>query len=313
MNVRFWGVRGSYPVAGPDTVRYGGHTSCIEVRLDDGSWTILDAGSGLRGLGDEMMENGFAEGGKEATFFITHTHWDHIMGMPFFAPAQVPGNRFTVYGRRREADQFGLGQVFVEQQASDYFDHTFSECQAEFRFHEIGEGDMMAAGGATITCARLNHPSYALGYRITADGGTLAYVTDTSPFDDILIEDEFIADPKKAVLPPNSPRREQLAQLHEALLGLLAGADLVIYDTFFEPEGYASRPHWGHSTPDHAIANCRAAGAKRLALFHHAPDNSDKTMDQLEDKYRQQVRGSGLAVFAAAEGYELQCCNSISP
>ena len=307
MNVRFWGVRGSYPVAGLDTVRYGGNTSCVSIKLDDGSFIVLDAGTGLRNLGDEMMSNGFTDGDGEATILISHTHWDHIMGMPFFRPATVAGNRFIVHARRRESCDLNLHDVFVGQQSSDYFDHAFNEFKAYFEFVEIVEGDFFSTGDATITCARLNHPCYSLGYRIVADGGIVAYVTDTSPFEDILIEDSFIADPKTAMHAPDTPRGKLMLDLRDKVVELISGADLVVYDTFFEPQGYSSRPHWGHSTPDHAIQACRDAGAKKLALFHHAPENTDETMDELRAKYRDQAKGTGLEVVVAIEGQQIRC------
>jgi len=305
MDIRFWGVRGSYPVAGPNTIRYGGNTSCVEVRLDDGTLIILDAGSGLRALGERMMASEFGEGRGQATFLISHTHWDHIMGLPFFAPAKVAGNEFVVYGRRRDKGP-SLERLFSYQQSREHFDTPFEEFAARFTFREIVEGDVLAAGSATITCTLLNHPGYALGYRIAADGAALVYVADTSPFDEVLLEDSFVAGPKDATPEPNSPRRRRLAAMKQRWLALLAGADLVIYDTFFEPASFVVRPHWGHSTPLHATEACVAAGAKRLALFHHAPDNSDKTMDQLQETYRRQAAACGLEVFAAAEGLEVR-------
>jgi phosphoribosyl 1,2-cyclic phosphodiesterase len=304
MRIRFWGVRGSYPVAGRSTVRYGGNTSCIEVELDDRTLLILDAGSGLRPLGDHLVKGEFGKGNGKATFLITHTHWDHIMGMPFFAPASVAGNEFTVYALKR--DGMPLESIFVEQQSTEYYDHPFTEFPARFTFREISAGDILAAGSATITSGRLNHPYYALAYRIVADGAVLGYVTDTSPFREVLIEDWFIKNPADAAPSPEGPRHDALVRLREGLVKLMAEADLVIYDTFFEPEGYRSRPHWGHSTPDDAISDCQKARAKRLALFHHAPDNSDEQMDRLQEKYREKAKGGGLNVFAAYEGLELR-------
>lgn len=304
MKICFWGVRGSYPVAGPDTVRYGGNTSCIEVRLNDGTLLILDAGSGLVGLGKKLMSTEFGRGQGRATFFLTHTHWDHIMGMPLFAPARVPGNEFTFYALKR--DGMSLESVFTGQQSPEYSDRPFAEFPAEFTFREISEGNILGPGNATITCARLNHPNYALAYRIVADGAALAYVTDTSPYREVLIEDWFIKNPAEAAPPPDGPRRDEMAKLNESVIELMADADLVIYDTFFEPEGYKTRPHWGHSTPDDAIVACRAARAKKLALFHHAPENPDSKMDELGAKYRDVVKGTGLEVLVSREGLEIE-------
>jgi phosphoribosyl 1,2-cyclic phosphodiesterase len=243
MDVRFWGVRGSYPVTGAGTVCYGGNTSCIEVRLNDGTLIILDAGSGLRLLGDSLMagDDGFATGDGNATIVLTHTHWDHIMGVPHFAPAGISGNQFTVYGRKKDVELVTLEDVFHGQQDVAYSDARFQDFTAEFEFEEILEGDMIGAGGATITTALLNHPCHALGYRVHADGATIVYITDTSPFTDVLLGTEFVSDPQEVIPPKGSPRRTEMAQLHDGVLKLMEGADLVIYDTFFEPEGYAMR------------------------------------------------------------------------
>ena len=303
MKIRFWGVRGSYPVPGKDTVRYGGNTSCIEVRLDDGTWIILDAGTGLRQLGYHMMRNGFGDGGGEATFLLTHTHWDHIMGMPHFEPAKVAGNTFHVYGLKR--DGLTLQQVFEGQQTPEYHDQSFSEFPAEFVFHEITEGDLLGVGSATVSTARLNHPNYALGYRIVADGGSVVYITDTSPYDTVLIEDTFIKDPADVSPAEGTPRKQEMARFHAQILRLMRRADLVIFDTFFEQAGYDSRPHWGHSMPVHAIENCKTVGVKRLALFHHAPENTDDDMDDLKQKYCDGTETDELRVIMSHEGLEL--------
>jgi phosphoribosyl 1,2-cyclic phosphodiesterase len=303
MKLRFWGVRGSYPVPGSDTVRYGGNTSCVEVRLNDGTLIILDAGSGLRELGKQLMATEFARGKGQATILLTHTHWDHIMGFPHFEPARVAGNRFEIYGRGREG-ALSLSELFERQQSSEFCDHSLSEFDADIDFQEIVEGDIVAAGSATISCARLNHPNYALGYRITADSKSLVYVTDTSPYSDVLIGDHFIKDVSEVTPEDNSPQKQEMARLHASLLRLLRKADMVVYDTCFEPEGYNSRPHWGHSTPEDAMANCRSVGARRLVLFHHAPENTDSAMDKLKDKYCGNG-SSDLETIMSHEGMEL--------
>ncbi len=303
MKVRFWGVRGSYPVPGPETVRYGGNTSCVEVRFADNTLVILDLGSGARPLGDHLMNTEFGQGRGRATILLTHTHWDHIMGLPFFEPAQVPGNSFDVYGIARPGSS--LQQIFEAQQSVEYFGFPFSDLKADFTFHEVSPGDMLSAGSATITTSRLNHPSYALGYRIVEDQHSLVYVTDTSPFTDVLIEDSFIADPQDAVPEDGSPRRQEMNRYHAHLLRLMRKADVAIYDTFFEPDGYASRPHWGHSTAEAALENAKAVGVKKLAMFHHAPENSDEEMDALGRKYAEAGARDGLEVVVSHEGMEL--------
>lgn len=195
--------------------------------------------------------------------------------------------------------------MLEDQQSTEYFDYPFSDFKADFAFHEISPGDMLSAGNATITTSRLNHPNYALGYRVVEDGTSLVYVTDTSPFTDILIEDYFISDPEEAIPENGSPRRQEMNKYHAHILRLMRRADLVVYDTFFEPEGYESRPHWGHSTPQAALENAKAVGVRKLAMFHHAPENSDEEMDELAAKYARLGEERGVEVIVSKEGMEL--------
>ncbi|MDP6125381.1 MAG: MBL fold metallo-hydrolase [Candidatus Latescibacteria bacterium] len=303
MTIRFWGVRGSYPVPGADTARYGGNTSCVEVRLNDGTHIILDAGSGIRPLGHALMEGAFGQGVGEAHLLISHTHWDHIMGFPFFEPANVSGNRLTIWGRKREG--YPLKDVFAGQQVFPFSNRPFDNFKADLEFKEILEGEPFSVGGAKVIAVHLNHPFHDLGYRIEADGKILSYVTDTSPYEDILLEDEFVKDPNDAMPAIGTPAAERQQACYDSVIESLKDADLAIYDTFFEPEGYESRPHWGHSTPVHAIESCKKAGVKCLALFHHAPDNTDAAMDDVVAKYQGEVSSDPLEVLGAREGEEL--------
>jgi phosphoribosyl 1,2-cyclic phosphodiesterase len=302
MKIRFWGVRGSYPVPGPDTNRYGGNTSCVAVRIPDGGPNIIiDAGTGLRKLGKAMMQEEFGQGAGTAHLLVSHTHWDHIQGLPFFSPVYHKGNKFFVYARQR--DDTHLRAVFASQTDSPYFPVPFESVQADVSFRELVEGAQFEIGPVKVSCTRLNHPWIAIAYRLDYDGHSVAYVTDTAPFRDILIEQEFIRTPPKPGEPLRPEDAAKLSAMRQGVVRLCEGADVVIYDTQFTPEEYRERPHWGHSCPDDAIEIAREAGARSLVLYHHAPERTDDQIDALLAHHRKQT--PDLELLAAAEGLEL--------
>jgi len=302
MKIRFWGVRGSYPVPGVETNRYGGNTSCVAVKTsDDGPFIIIDAGTGLRKLGKEMMQSEWGEGAGTAHLLVSHTHWDHIQGLPFFSPMYHKGNKFFVYARQR--DDTHLRAVFASQTDSPYFPVPFENVQADVAFRELVEGARFEIGPVKVRCTRLNHPWIAIAYRLDFEGRSVCYVTDTAPFRDILIEQEYIRQPPKPGDPLKPDDAAKLAAMRDGVVRLCEGADLVIYDTQFTPEEYMVRPHWGHSCPADAIEIARAAGSKNLVLFHHAPERTDDQIDALLAAHR--ASAPDLQLTAAAEGMEL--------
>jgi phosphoribosyl 1,2-cyclic phosphodiesterase len=305
MKVRFWGVRGSLPVPGRHTNRYGGNTSCVEVR-PRGDWPIIiDAGTGIRRLGKSMMEQHFGEGRGTAYVLISHTHWDHIQGLPFFSPFYQAGNQVHVFARQREDTH--LQTIFASQTEDPYFPVPLSSLRARIDFHELVEGSRFTVGRAQVSCTRLNHPWIAMAYRVDVDGASVVYCSDTAPFADVLLEHEFVRTPPKLGEPLEPAVAAKLAAMRAALVALCRGADLLIYDTQFTPEEYRLRPHWGHSTPDDAIVVAREAGVRSLCLYHHAPARTDDQQDEILARYRAQVReaGEGFDVVAAYEGLEL--------
>src|SRR6188474_2502044 len=193
MRVRFWGVRGSLPVPGSKTERYGGNTSCVEVRSAAGTRVIIDAGTGIRRLGKELMRQEFENGRGAAHLLISHTHWDHIQGLPFFAPLYQAGNHLSVYARRR--DDVHLRTVFTSQTGDPYFPTSIEEAKAQISFRELADSARFEIADVQVACTRLNHPYVATAYRLSVDGASVAYVSDTAPFSDILFENEFIAQP----------------------------------------------------------------------------------------------------------------------
>jgi phosphoribosyl 1,2-cyclic phosphodiesterase len=322
MFVRFWGVRGSYPVPGEATCRYGGHTPCVQVCPDDESVVILDAGTGLRRLGKVLVGDAVpgsaavTKGGdRRATscgrgeghchLLISHTHWDHIQGLPFFAPLYVPGNRVTIYGRQREVH---LGDIFAGQTQDPYFPVSLQDVGADVGYRELIEGTRFALGDSIeVSCARLNHPYIAVGYRVDADGGSVAYISDTAPFDRIVLGYDFVPSTPDVDKAPPEKDAAVLQAMREGVLELCRDVDLVIFDTMFEMSEYRSYPHWGHSAPEHAVAVAEEAGARALALFHHHPARSDEQLDAIHARV---AASTSLHVIAAREGLEVDCTGS---
>ncbi len=290
MRIRFWGTRGSLPTPGPGTVRYGGNTSCVEVRAADGTLLVLDAGTGLRGLGVDLLERG---GKVRGHLLIGHTHWDHIQGLPFFAPLFGPDNEWDIYAPQ------GIGQALQDTLAGQmqytYFPVSLQQLGATIRYHDLLEGTLLA-GGVRVIAQYLNHPALTLGYRLEADGVAIVYATDHEPHARQQAEGTRAATAEDA-------HAEDLR--HAAFL---AGADLVIHDAQYTAAEYSGKVGWGHSTVEYAVDLCAAAGVKRLALFHHEPLRSDDAVDALVAAARARVSalGSNLQIIAAAEGQILE-------
>ena len=305
MRVRFWGVRGSLPVPGAKTERYGGNTSCVEIKSAAGTRIIIDAGTGIRRLGKDLMHEEFESGRGSAHLLISHTHWDHIQGLPFFSPLYQEGNHLFVYARGR--DDVHLRAVFASQTDDPYFPISLDHARAGISFREMADSARFEIAEVKVTCARLNHPYVATAYRLSVDGASVAYVSDTAPFSDILFENQYIAQPPplRAALPEAD--RTKLRAMRDGVVRLCEGADLVIYDTMFTPDDYLRIPHYGHSRPSDALDVCREAGARRLALFHHAPERSDVEVDAILAETRAQALGAGLPldITAAYEGLDI--------
>ncbi len=268
----FWGVRGSTPTVDPATWRYGGNTPCLELIAPDGTQFILDCGTGLRMLGSRW---GAPKGGKaaETHILVTHYHWDHIQGIPFFSPLYVENNEFHFYSfRSKFLGRDSLKQVFEAQMASPYFPVDMSAMSAKRKFKEVDGGESFKVGENKITARWLNHPQGCLGFRIETPAGTVAYATDNEPGD---------------------------AKLNESLHELAAGADIFINDAQFTPEQLeTTRKGWGHSSWREGAKVARQMGAKTLVLFHHDPDSTDRMVDSI----LRQAREEFDSVFAASEG-----------
>ena len=286
MRVRFWGARGSLAKPGPSTLRYGGNTSCVEVRTAAGTLIVIDCGTGLHGLGQALMSA--QKPSMKGHVLISHTHWDHIQGIPFFAPFFMPETEWDIYGPK------GIGQSLRDSLAGQmqyaYFPVALEQLDANIRYHELIEGTFQM-DDVTVTTRYLNHPALTVAYRLEADGAAIVYASDHEP------HSRHLATGKGQML------GEDLRHCQ-----FLAGADLVIHDAQYTSDEYPSKLGWGHSTIEYALAVCRVAGAKRLALTHHDPLRSDDALDRLVEKARADLSGdaSALEVFAAAEGQTLE-------
>ncbi len=300
MKVKFWGVRGSYPVPGISTNKYGGNTPCVEVRLDNGQLIIIDAGTGIRPLGQSLMNNGFGSGKGKADILISHPHWDHIQGFPFFKPLFVDGNQFTIHAR--PSNHMRLKEIMAYQNQDFFMPVSFNAIKARLDFKEIEADHKFKLDGAIVKTFRLNHPNIALGYRIEADGKTFAYVSDTAPFENVLIGETFIPTPPP---PANDEEIRLMSEYQFKLNSILEDVDFMVYDTFFQINEYIKNPHWGHSTPEHGIDLCMESGVARMALFHHAPSNTDEILDGMAEYYRTKSKETHVEVLVAREGVEI--------
>ncbi len=302
MQAIFWGVRGSYPVPGPDTVRYGGNTSCVELLAHSGERVIVDAGTGLARLGEALASQGVR--GGDYHVLLSHLHWDHIQGLPFFAPAYDGDARLALHALHD--DMQTLEQIVRGVTRHDFFPTPIDALPARVSYQPVQPGRGFGALSFAVTPFRLNHPFGAVGYRIEADGVRCAYVCDTAPFDLLLHKQHFLRGPE----PLDEADRRALQALRAGVVEAIRGCDLVIYDTHYTPEEYQRFPHFGHSTPDHAIDLCTGLGVGTLALFHHAPNRTDDELDRLATYYRHRGELSGIEVVTAREGMALQVSRS---
>jgi len=250
--VRFWGVRGSIACADAGTSRYGGNTSCLEVRCG-GRLFMFDAGTGFRYLGNAIID----EAPVDADLFLTHTHFDHVVGLPFFRPAFDPKNTLRIWAGHLLPDhtvQYVLRQMMM----APLFPVPIDIFMAKVSFHDFHAGETLEPQpGVRLRTAPLHHPNGATGYRIEYGGKSICYLTDT----------EHIVD-----------------EPDENILGLIAGADIVIYDSMFNEEEFAQRKGWGHSTWQEGAHLCEQAEAKQFVIFHHDPDHSDDMLDKVAEE-----------------------------
>ena len=292
MRLRFWGTRGSIATPGPGTNHFGGNTSCVELTTDSGQRFIFDCGTGARPLGAHLMANGPKP--VVANILLSHTHWDHIQGFPFFAPLFVPGNKITICGP--EGCNKSLPDVLSGQMEYTYFPVELTQLGAKLEYRDMTEGTH-EFGDVRITAQYLNHPAVALGYRVEADGVTLLYLCDHEPFNDALWRSD--APPGKIDSMLHAGDRRHAA--------FMKGGDLVIHDAQYTPEEYPAKKNWGHSPFTYVVEAAAAAGVRKLILTHHDPTHDDAFLAGVEVRARELADqiGSPMDIHCAHEGWDL--------
>lgn len=273
MLVEFFGVRGSCPCPSPSHGRYGGNTACVALTVAGEPPMVFDMGTGLQSFGRTQPTDGTFRG----TALVTHIHWDHVQGLPFFPPADRKGAEFDIYGPTH--DEGTLADCFDAFMCPPYFPVRFRDLRGEYRFHDIGE-TRFTVGGAEVLAREVPHTGPTLGYRVSRDGATVAYVSDhQAPVG--------------------------LDSVPAGVLELAEGADLLIHDAQYTRAEFAEKSHWGHCTTDYALRVAEEAGAKCVVLFHHDPSHTDADMDEIVAHTRKLAGPHGPEVLGACEGMKL--------
>lgn len=300
MKIRFWGVRGSIPCPGPKTQKYGGNGACLELRVEgDERIFIVDAGSGIRELGTYLMANDLPNGPFNIELYLSHTHWDHIMGFPFFVPIYIPNTKMKVFGPVT-FEEDPLEDVVGGQMKYRYFPVNVGELSSDIEYIRLKENPGIDLGnGIHLVTKFLNHPITALGYRFEHKGKVFCTCYDTEPFRNLFITDPEDPDYDEAM----AVEGEEVAiEQNKAIEEFFAGADLLIYDAQYTEEEFPARVGWGHTYIEYAIAAANRAGVKKLALFHHDPDRTDDQIDEMAKTYCEPGRYGDTEVFFAQEG-----------
>jgi len=276
--VRCWGTRGSIPSPGPATAGYGGNTTCVEIQAGDAR-IIFDAGTGIRLLGDKLT----AENASKAAIFLTHFHWDHIQGFPFFAPVYNPEFNLRIVGP--EQDGMDVESLFAGQMGPVYFPVPYEALSANLAFDHLNEG-VWEEDGIRMRAMRMRHPSYTVGYRVEAFGRSVVFIPDN----------ELVGGP----FPTPSGWRDKLEKF-------VGGADILIHDAMYTDAEYPRMEGWGHSTFSQTLELAERSGVKQVFFFHHAPERSDRELNHILQGYRNEVgeRGLNLEVHAAFEGKQV--------
>lgn len=288
MKIRFWGVRGSIPSPGRKTVRYGGNTTCIEIETDDGATIILDAGSGIHPLSHSLLK----KLPLSCSIFITHTHWDHIQGLPFFVPVFIPGNHIRIYGAVDPVLQKDIGDILSRQMEYCYFPVREAELKADIQYSSLHERQTVEIGSAVVTNIVMNHPVLNFGYRIDCNGRKIFFTGDNEPLYNIYQPgDDY-----------HTEYENQISRKNAMLADFIRDADVLIADAAYTEKEYPAKKGWGHGTYDSCIEMAKNAGVQTLYLTHHEPLRSDDELDSIQ---KQMSEIKALPVCIAYEGLEI--------
>ena len=291
MKFKFWGVRGSIASPGPDTVKYGGNTTCIEIRTDNNDLIILDAGTGIHALAQSLLK----QMPIDAHIFITHTHWDHIQGLPFFLPIFIPGNRISIYGSVDPVTNEKINRALAVQLQYSYFPIQEAQLKAKIAYLTITPGAPVNVGDATITPIILNHPVLNFGYRVDCDGQSIFFTGD------------YEIQPN--IYDPEEEDYEQfqrfLDEKQKEVALAMKDVDALIIDSSYTPEEYATKRGWGHGTYESAIKLAAAANAKKLFFTHHEPTRSDAELDEIHLALLASNPAPACQLFIAREGIDI--------
>lgn len=293
MKLKFWGVRGSIPAPGPNTQHYGGNTTCLELRSDAGELIILDAGTGIFPLAQSLM----AQQPIKANIFITHTHWDHIHGLPFFLPFFSPVNQVEIYGPFDVVSQESISRVMDVQMQYSYFPIREAELRAAIKYNNLQFGQSVVIGDATVSAILMNHPVVDYGYRIDCAGKSVFFTGDHEPWSNIYELGEEGYDEYGTLV------RQQQKQFED----FIDGVGVLVVDCSYTREEYRSKQGWGHSTFDYAIDLALRVRAGTLICTHHEPTRSDQDLDKIFAGILHEREGalSGLELLLAREGMEV--------
>ncbi|MCK5230451.1 MAG: MBL fold metallo-hydrolase, partial [Desulfobulbaceae bacterium] len=288
---------------GPNTVKYGGNTVCIELRIKETDrLIIIDAGSGIRELGNYMLGHDLPKGPIKTEIYLTHTHWDHIMGFPFFPPIYIPKTKLKIYGPV-SYEQDTLEKIVGGQLTYRYFPVREAELGAEIEYIQLKEGSFDLGDGITLITKYLNHPILCLGYRFEYRGKVFCTCYDTEPFQNLFSTDPEDPSYDEAMAEEGAMVAEEQ---NKSVENFIAGANLLVYDTQYTLEEYASKVGWGHSSFEYAIAAANRAGVKSMAFFHHEPMRTDAQIDELAEFYCEPGKYGPTRTFFAREEMEIE-------
>jgi phosphoribosyl 1,2-cyclic phosphodiesterase len=301
LSVRFWGVRGSIPCPGSSTVIYGGNTSCLEIRADE-RLVIVDFGTGVKPLGDWLIARDLKKGPIDTDVFISHTHWDHIMGFPMFAPIFNSTTKLRIRGPVSFEDET-LESIIGAQLSYRYWPVRLSELAAKIEYEQIMETKLDLGGGLTVTTKFLNHPISCLGYRFEYGGKSIVTAYDHEPFRNL-----FLTEPDDPSYNEDVIREGEAAanEENEKVRRFFKDADVLIHDTQYTTEEYAAHLGWGHSSYEYAVSTASGTGVKKLVLFHHDPNRTDAQLEDLEREYGVSAAEAGVEVMMAREGLTIE-------